>query len=66
MVRLTREGGVIVTENIWDEETALHLVGKEGFKHIRNYVSMIFSDGRIFNTILDDSMIISYKESQSG
>lgn len=65
IVRLTREGGIIVTENIWDEETALQLIGEEGFKHIGNYVSLIFSDQRIFSTILNDSMIISYKNNQS-
>ena len=65
MVRLTREGGIIVTENIWDEETALQLVGEEGFKHIGNYVSLTFSDQRIFSTILNDSMIISYKNNRS-
>jgi len=65
IVRVIREGGIIVTENIWSEETAFQLVGKEGFKHIRNYVTMIFADRRLYNTILNESMIISFKESQS-
>jgi len=61
MIRLTKLGGIIVSENLWDRETALALVGEEGFLRIQDYVSQLFAENRLLSTTLGDGLALSLK-----
>ena len=61
VVRLTRSGGVVVSENIWNQETALKLVGEVGGEQIRQYTESVYACEDLFSLSLNEEMIVSFK-----
>ena len=65
LIRLTRNQGVLVSDNMWDRETAVSLVGPVGVSQIIKYTNRLFSCRDMFSVRLNEEIIVSFKTSRS-
>ena len=62
IIRITKPGGFILTENIWDEPTAYKIGGIQTVKSIQSYQSRISTYEGLDNSKIDDC-ILTFKSS---